>query len=135
MLSKLPFAVDQIQTDNGQELGSAFHWHLLDNGMGHVGIRPRTPRLKRRGRTLHRTDSEEFYRLLEGQVIDDARLFNIKLQECEDYYNYDPPTAPSKDKHPTNAYDRKHEAPTPDGPMRAAGRASGNLMCVTDTGL
>ena len=91
MLSKLPFAVDQIQTDNGQELGSAFHWHLLDNGMGHVGIRPRTPRLKRQGRTLHRTDSEEFYRLLEGQVIDDARLFNIKLQEWEDYYNYDRP--------------------------------------------
>jgi transposase InsO family protein len=36
----------------------------------------------------HRIDSEEFYRLLEGQVIDDTRLFTDKLQEWEDYYNY-----------------------------------------------
>jgi transposase InsO family protein len=37
------------------------------------------------------TDSEEFYRLLEGQVIDDVNLFNEKLQEWEEYYNYDRP--------------------------------------------
>jgi hypothetical protein len=35
----------------------------------------------------HRIDSEEFYRLLEGQVIDDTRLFTDKLQEWEDYCN------------------------------------------------
>ena len=34
----------------------------------------------------------EFYRLLQGQVIDDARLFTEKLQEWEDYYNYHPPS-------------------------------------------
>jgi hypothetical protein len=34
---------------------------------------------------------EEFYRLLEGQVIDDANLFSEKLQEWEDYYNYHRP--------------------------------------------
>jgi transposase InsO family protein len=39
----------------------------------------------------HRIDSEEFHRLLEGQVIDDISLFNDKLQEWEDYYNYDRP--------------------------------------------
>jgi hypothetical protein len=74
VLSKLPFAVDQIQTDNGQEFGSAFHWHLVDKGIGHIRIKPRTPRLNGIERS-HRIDSEEFYRLLEGQVIDDARLF------------------------------------------------------------
>jgi hypothetical protein len=36
----------------------------------------------------HRIDFEEFYRLLGGQVIDDARLFTQKLQEWEDCYNY-----------------------------------------------
>jgi transposase InsO family protein len=39
----------------------------------------------------HRIDSEEFYRLPEGQVIDGTRLFTDKLQEWEDYYNYHRP--------------------------------------------
>ena len=34
---------------------------------------------------------EEFYRLLDGAVIDDAKVFNNKLQEWEDYYNYHRP--------------------------------------------
>ena len=38
-----------------------------------------------------RIDAEEFYRLLEGQVIDDTNLFSQKLQEWEDYYNYHRP--------------------------------------------
>ncbi|MET8960514.1 hypothetical protein ABZX69_13575 [Streptomyces sp. NPDC004074] len=37
--------VEQVQTDNGQEFGQAFHWHLLGKGTGHVRIKPRTPRL------------------------------------------------------------------------------------------
>ncbi|MEV7080041.1 IS481 family transposase [Streptomyces sp. NPDC093516] len=91
VLAKLPFAVDQVQTDNGQEFGQAFHWHLLDKGIGHVRIKPRTPRLNGKVERSHRIDSEEFYRLLEGQVIDDVNLFNSKLQEWEDYYNYHRP--------------------------------------------
>ncbi len=78
-------------TDNGQEFGSSLHWHILDKGIGHSYIRPRTPRLNGKVERSHRIDSEEFYRLLEGQVIDDARLFTEKLQEWEDYYNYDRP--------------------------------------------
>lgn len=81
----------QIQTDNGQEFGSSFHWHLLGKGIGHVKIRPRTPRLNSKVERSHRIDSEEFYRLLEGEVIDDANLFAERLQEWEDHYNYDRP--------------------------------------------
>ncbi|MGI5143573.1 MULTISPECIES: IS481 family transposase [unclassified Streptomyces] len=91
VLAKLPFAVEQVQTDNGQEFGQAFHWHLLDKGIGHVRIKPRTPRLNGKVERSHRIDSEEFCRLLEGQVIDDVNLFNSKLQEWEDYYNYHRP--------------------------------------------
>ena len=36
----------------------------------------------------HRIDVEEFYRGLEGQVIDTSELFNQKLQEWQDFYNY-----------------------------------------------
>ena len=64
MLSKLPFAVDQVQTDNGQEFGASFHWHLIDKGIGHIRIR--TPRLNGKTDSSHRIDSEEFYRLLEA---------------------------------------------------------------------
>jgi len=44
-LSKLPFQVERVQTDNGAEFGTSFHWHLLDKGIDHVKIKPHTPRL------------------------------------------------------------------------------------------
>lgn len=37
----------------------------------------------------HRIDSDEFYRFLEGEVIDDANPFAERLQQWEDHYNYD----------------------------------------------
>jgi hypothetical protein len=33
----------------------------------------------------HRIDAEEFYRMLDGVVIDDTGLFNEKLQEWENF--------------------------------------------------
>ena len=39
----------------------------------------------------HRIDAEEFCRLLDGVVEDDTGLFNQKLKEWEDYYNYHRP--------------------------------------------
>jgi hypothetical protein len=37
--------VQLIQTDSGAEFQSAFHYHVLDRGIGHRCIKPRTPRL------------------------------------------------------------------------------------------
>ena len=91
MLERLPFRVEVIQTDNGAEFQSQFHYHLLDKGVSHAYIKPRTPRLNGKVERSHRIDSEEFYRLLEGEVIDGARLFETRLQEWEDYYNYHRP--------------------------------------------
>src|SRR4029453_16819380 len=87
LAQRLPFAVEVVQPDNGPEFGSAFHWHVLDKGIGHLRIKPRTPRLNGKVERSHRIDAEEFYRLLEGVVIDDANIFNDKLQEWEDYYD------------------------------------------------
>jgi len=39
----------------------------------------------------HRIDSEEFNRRLEGELIDNAEVFNKKLREWEDYYDYHRP--------------------------------------------
>ena len=91
VLESLPFVVQVIQTDNGSEFGSSFHYHVLDKGVGHKYIKPRTPRLNGKVERSHRIDAEEFYRLLDGAVIDDAEVFNNKLQEWEDYYNYHRP--------------------------------------------
>lgn len=91
VLARLPFKVEVIQTDNGAEFQSAFHWHALDQGLQHVYIKPRTPRLNGKVERSHRIDAEEFSHLLEGVVIDESRSFDDKLREWEDYYNYHRP--------------------------------------------
>jgi transposase InsO family protein len=91
LLAKLPFQVEVIQTDNGGEFGSQFHYHVLDRGIKHVYIRPATPRLNGKVERSHRIDEEEFYRMLDGIVIDDTKLFNDRLQEWEDFYNFNRP--------------------------------------------
>jgi transposase InsO family protein len=91
VLEKLPFKVEVIQTDHGSEFGSQFHYHVLDRGIGHVYIKPATPRLNGKVERSHRIDAEEFYRMLQGIVIDDTGLFNERLKEWEDFYNFNRP--------------------------------------------
>jgi transposase InsO family protein len=79
-----------IQTDNGAEFGSQFHYQV-DRGIGHVYIKPATPRLNGKVERSHRIDAEEVYRMLDGVVIDDTELFNDKPREWEDFYNFSRP--------------------------------------------
>jgi transposase InsO family protein len=88
VLEKLPFQVEVIQTDLGAKFGSQFQYHVLDRGIEHVYIKPATPRLNGKVDRSHRIDQEEFYRMLEGVVIDDTGLFNVRLKEWEDFYNF-----------------------------------------------
>lgn len=90
-MARLPFRVEVIQTDNGAEFGSQFHYHVLDRGIRHVYIKPATPRLNGKVERSHRIDQEEFYRMLDGAMIDDTKLFNDRLQEWENFYNYHRP--------------------------------------------
>ena len=94
VLSRLPFKTIVIQTDNGPEFQEQFHWHVLDKGINHVYIKPCRPRLNGKVEKSHRIDDEEFYRILEGVVIDDTKLFNEKLKDWENYYNYLRPLLP-----------------------------------------
>jgi hypothetical protein len=50
---------------------------VLDRGIGHVHIKPATPRLNGKVERSHRTDQEEFYRMLDEVAIDDTGLFNV----------------------------------------------------------
>ena len=81
VIRRLPFRVLVIQTDNGAEFQSNFHWHLEEQDIRHVYIRPRTPRLNGKVERSHRVDEQEFYQLLDKDGIgDDIHLFNDKLQ-------------------------------------------------------
>lgn len=92
VVRRLPFRIHVIQTDNGAEFQSRFHWHLEGLDIRHVYIRPRTPHLNGKVERSHRIDDDEFYQLLDQDGIsDDIRLFNAKLREWEDYYNYHRP--------------------------------------------
>ena len=76
----------------GAEFQSRFHWHLETQDVHHVYIRPRTPHLNGKVERSHRVDDQEFYQLLDqGGISDDIHLFNEKLREWEDYYNYHRP--------------------------------------------
>jgi hypothetical protein len=91
LLVELPFPVEPVQADNGADSQGCFHRYLLDRGIGHVCIRPATPRLNAKVERSHRIDNEEFSRMLDGVVIDDSGLSNEKLQEWEDFYNFHGP--------------------------------------------
>jgi transposase InsO family protein len=89
---RLPFRILVLQTDNGAEFQSQFHWHAESLDIRHVYIRPRTPHLNGKVERSHRIDDQEFYQLLDRNGIsDDIHLFNEKLREWEDYYNYHRP--------------------------------------------
>jgi transposase InsO family protein len=92
VVRRLPFRIHVVQTDNGAEFQSRFHWHLESLDIRHVYIRPRTPHLNGKVERSHRVDDQEFYQLLDtAGISDDIHLFNAKLREWEDYYNYHRP--------------------------------------------
>jgi len=89
---RLPFRILTVQTDNGAEFQTQFHAHLGEHAIRHVYIRPRSPHLNGKVERSHRVDDQEFYQLLDaGGITDDIHLFNDKLREWEDYYNYHRP--------------------------------------------
>ncbi|HSJ82726.1 MAG TPA: IS481 family transposase, partial [Acidimicrobiia bacterium] len=111
LLARLPFRVDVIQTDNGGEFGTQFHYHVLDRGISHVYIKPATPRLNGKVERSHRIDEEEFYRMLDGIVIDDTELFNDKLQEWENFYNFNRPHGALDGQTPYERLKQKTQSP------------------------
>lgn len=102
----MPFRIRVVQTDNGAEFQSRFHGHLEERDIRHVYIRPRTPHLNGKVERSHRVDDQEFYQLLDRHgITDDIRLFNDKLREWEDYYNYHRPHGALDGQTP---YERHH---------------------------
>lgn len=57
----LPFAIKQVQTDNGSEFSEAFSWHLEDLNISHRKTKVRRPEENGKVERSHRTDGQEFY--------------------------------------------------------------------------
>ena len=55
---KLPFAIKQIQTDNGSEFSQGFSWHLDDLGITHRKTKVCSPEENGKVERSHRTDGE-----------------------------------------------------------------------------
>ena len=100
VVEKFPFRIDTIQTDNGHEFQAQFHWHVVDSGMQHRYIKPKSPQLNGKVERSHRTDKEEFYQLLSYKGDVDLEK---KLAEWEYFYNYQRPHGAHRGKTPYEA--------------------------------
>jgi len=88
VIEKFPFRIHTISTDRGHEFQALFHWHVEDQGMQHVYIKPQSPQLNGKVELSHRTDHHEFYQLLTYK--NDVDL-NEKLKVWEQFYNFHRP--------------------------------------------
>lgn len=84
----LPFAIKQIQTDNGSEFSDHFSWHLEDLGITHRKTRVRSPAENGKVERSHRTDEEEFYRI--NQFVSIRHCIKL-LHKWEQEYNDERP--------------------------------------------
>ncbi|RLD24472.1 MAG: IS481 family transposase [Bacteroidetes bacterium] len=88
IVEKFPFRINTVQTDNGHEFQSKFHWHVQDCGMRHRYIKPGKPQHNGKVERSHLTDKREFYQLLD--YTDDVDL-RKKLSAWEQFYNFNRP--------------------------------------------
>ncbi|MFE3205737.1 hypothetical protein [Embleya sp. NPDC059237] len=79
--------VEVIRIDNGARFRSVFYRPLRHRHRPHPRQSP-PPRLEGRGERCHGIDAEEFHRLLDGVVIDDARVLDDELREWEAYCDH-----------------------------------------------
>lgn len=84
----LPFAIKQVQTDNGSEFSEAFSWHLEDLGISHRKTRVRSPEENGKVERSHRTDEEEFYQI--NQFVSIKHCMQL-LRGWEKEYNFERP--------------------------------------------
>ena len=55
VIEKFPFRISTVRTDRGHEFQAWFHWHVEDQGIRHVYIKPRTPQLNGKSHAAKRS--------------------------------------------------------------------------------
>lgn len=94
---RVPFAIQQIQTDNDSSFGSLFTWRLSDLGIAHRHIPPGCPEVNGKVERSHKTDAEEFYR---EKRFRNRKDLAQKLRRWEKEYNEDRPYLALRGKTP-----------------------------------
>jgi transposase InsO family protein len=107
LLDKFPFRVEAIQTDNGSEFQSAFHWHLMDRGIRHIYIRPATPRLNGKVERSHRIDAESSTGCSTASSSTTPSCSTTSSRSGRTPATTIGLTALSAARHPTNGYGRR----------------------------
>ena len=97
VIAKFPFRIREVRTDNGHEFQAKFHWHVEDQGIRHVYIKPASPQLNGKVERSHRTDQQEFYQLLSYKGDIDLKA---RLDAWEKFYNLARPHGAFKGKAP-----------------------------------
>lgn len=100
----LPFAIKQVQTDNGSEFSEAFSWHLEDLGISHRKTKVRHPEENGKVERSHRTDGQEFYGI--NQFVSIHHLKRL-LRQWEREYNTERPHMALDGKTPNQYLEEK----------------------------
>jgi len=88
LLEEMPFSIQRIQTDRGQEFFAyEFQERLKEYRIKFRPIKPRSPHLNGKVERSQKTDWEEFYSRVD---LADPKL-KEKLREWQDYYNSERP--------------------------------------------
>ena len=107
LLEQLPFRVESVQTDNGAEFQSGFHWHVLDRGIQHAYIKPATPRLNGKVERSHRIDQEESSaECSTASSSTTPTCSTTNPRQWEDYHNFNRPHGALDGQTPVNSTDR-----------------------------
>ena len=85
LLCRMPFPVRAIQVDGGSEFCAAFEQACKDRGICLFVLPPRSPKLNGHVERAHRTHTEEFYEVYDGDL--EIQPLNLALTEWETTYN------------------------------------------------
>lgn len=86
LLARMPFPIKALQVDGGSEFAAQFEAECQHRGIRLFVLPPRSPKLNGHVERAHRTHTEEFYEVYDGDV--ENTPLNLALQQWEGVYNY-----------------------------------------------
>jgi transposase InsO family protein len=86
LLERMPFPIKALQVDGGSEFEAGFEHACRERGVHLFVLPPRSPKLNGCVERAHRTHSEEFYEVYDGDL--DLASLGAALQEWEYVYNH-----------------------------------------------
>jgi putative transposase len=86
LMRRMPFPIRAVQVDGGAEFEAGFEQACEECGIKLFVLPPRSPKLNGHVERAHRTHTEEFYDVYDGEL--DLPSLNQALSQWETTYNY-----------------------------------------------